>query len=394
MKVLLISPYHGGSHRAWAEGYARSSRHEVRLLTMPGQLWKWRMHGSAVHLARQFLNIEWQPDLILADDMLDLAAFLALTRARTGGLPALLYMHENQLTYPLPADPNRGPMRRNLGVRERQYVLINWKSMLAADAIWFNSRFHLESWFTALPVFLNHYPDYPELETIPILRDRSEVVPLGIDLARFGDPAARPEAGRQESAAPPLILWNQRWEFDKNPAAFFAVLSQVKAAGHRFRLAICGENFQNQPEPFLQGQIEFAGELIHFGFAEESAYRKLLAAADIVISTARHEFFGISIIEAIYQGAFPILPHRLSYPELIPAPFHARCLYQKKKELLAHLRWALTEPDEARAVGSALAQAVAAFDWGLQAVQYDQKIVQIDRSHSPQRTKNYPPDPV
>ncbi|MBK9052142.1 MAG: DUF3524 domain-containing protein [Chloroflexi bacterium] len=46
MKLLLISPYHSGSHKAWAEGYARHSQHEVRLLTLPGQFWKWRLQGE------------------------------------------------------------------------------------------------------------------------------------------------------------------------------------------------------------------------------------------------------------------------------------------------------------------------------------------------------------
>ena len=53
MRVWLISPYHTGSHRAWAEGYARHSRHQVTLLTMTGQLWKWRMLGAAVEMAAQ-----------------------------------------------------------------------------------------------------------------------------------------------------------------------------------------------------------------------------------------------------------------------------------------------------------------------------------------------------
>jgi len=34
-RILLLSPYHGGSHRAWAEGYAHASAHAVELLTLP-----------------------------------------------------------------------------------------------------------------------------------------------------------------------------------------------------------------------------------------------------------------------------------------------------------------------------------------------------------------------
>jgi hypothetical protein len=50
MKILLIEPYHTGSHAAWASGFATHSRHFVSTLTLPGRFWKWRMHGAAVTL--------------------------------------------------------------------------------------------------------------------------------------------------------------------------------------------------------------------------------------------------------------------------------------------------------------------------------------------------------
>ena len=42
---------------------------------MKGQFWKWRMHGGAVTLAKQFKNKNYKPDLILSTDMLDLSTF-------------------------------------------------------------------------------------------------------------------------------------------------------------------------------------------------------------------------------------------------------------------------------------------------------------------------------
>ena len=39
---------------------------------------------------------------------------------------------------------------------------------------------------------------------------------------------------------------------------------------------------------------------------------------DVVVSTADHEFFGIAVCEAVWAGAIPIVPNRLSYVELFP----------------------------------------------------------------------------
>src|SRR5512135_1402358 len=97
MKVLLLEPYYTGSHAAWADGYAAHSRHQVAVLGLPGRFWKWRMHGGAVTLAREFMGMDFAPDLLLATDMLDLTTFLALTRARTHAVPTAIYFHENQL---------------------------------------------------------------------------------------------------------------------------------------------------------------------------------------------------------------------------------------------------------------------------------------------------------
>ena len=373
MRILLISPYHGGSHQAWAEGYQQHSTHDVTLLTLPARFWKWRMHGGAVTLAREWLAGETQPqpDLLLATDLLDLTTFLALTRTRTAGVPAVLYMHENQLTYPLPDDPSKGPMRRQLGERDRHYAFINVASMLAADRVTFNSRYHLETFFEALPPFLRHYPEYNELQSVELLRGRSNVLAVGINLARLNPPPA------PTSSKPPLILWNQRLEFDKNPEQFMAILMQLATENIPFRVALCGERFGRAADEWEEG-VEMLGErVIHNGYANEDEYRRLLWEADITFSTAAHEYFGISILEAIYARTFPLLPARLSYPEIIPARFHADCLYRGRADLLARLRRALINPAAARAVAADLADAAAGYDWSLIAPLYDQEFASL-----------------
>ena len=58
-----------------------------------------------------------------------------------------------------------------------------------------------------------------------------------------------------------------------------------------------------------------------------------LRQADVFVSTARHEFFGIATAEAIAGGCFPLLPDRLAYPELVGG--RSEFLYDGTPESLA-----------------------------------------------------------
>ncbi|MCH6560361.1 DUF3524 domain-containing protein, partial [candidate division KSB1 bacterium] len=46
MNILILEPYFTGSHKAWAQGYQKQSKHRVEILSLPGNFWKWRMHGG------------------------------------------------------------------------------------------------------------------------------------------------------------------------------------------------------------------------------------------------------------------------------------------------------------------------------------------------------------
>ena len=123
-------------------------------------------------------------------------------------------------------------------------------------------------------------------------------------------------------------------------------------------MALCGEQFGKRPSVFDEASSRLSAQVVHVGFAEPEMYRKLLWEAAVTISTAHHEFFGISILEAIYCQTFPILPEGLSYPELIPDRFHEYCLYQEQVGLLKQLRWALGHGDATAVLAAELAEAV------------------------------------
>lgn len=379
MRILIISPFDGGSHHAWANGFKKYSQNDVTILSLPDRFWKWRMHGGSVTLARQFMNMvnsegdsSSLPDVILATDMLDLTTFLALTRAVTATIPTILFMHENQLTYPLPADPGKGPMRRQKGERDLHYAFINYASMLSANLVLFNSQYHSDAWFEELPRFLNHFPEYKELETVELIQSKSDVLPIGVEIEALLAPVAD-----RNPDDPPLILWNQRWEYDKNPDQFFKAIYAISQKELPFRLAVCGENFRQIPSEFNIARSQLSEYVVHWGYATKAEYRRLLQDAAITISTADHEYFGLSIVEAMACKTFPILPNRLSYPEIVPTSLHDRCLYTNFKQLLSHLEWSLVNETERSAVASLLAIDMKQYNWPLVAGSYDTRISQI-----------------
>jgi glycosyltransferase involved in cell wall biosynthesis len=355
MEIWLLEPYYTGSHQAWADGYRTHSRHDVRLVTMPGRFWKWRMQGGAVTLARQVQQLGGRPDAILASDMVNLPTFLGLAGEQLATVPIALYFHENQLTYPLQPGEKR----------DLHYGFINFASALRADAVYFNSAYHRQAFFDELPRLLKHFPDFNELWAVDAIRARASVLPLGLNLIPFDDQRpAQAQAGR------PLLVWNHRWEYDKAPELFFATVRALAAEGLDFGLILLGESFRNRPDEFLAIREALPERIVHFGYAPDRAtYARLLWQGDVVVSTAIHEFFGAAVVEACYCGCFPILPNRLAYPELIPAQHADACLYGDYDGLVERLREAILHIDRVRAWS--LRAEMAQFDWQVMAPRYD-----------------------
>lgn len=358
-KILLIEPFFAGSHRQWAESLQQHSHHELRLLTLRGKYWKWRMYGGAVELAKRFLEMDWQPDLLLVTDMLDVATFLGLTRRATAHLPVALYFHENQLTYPWSPDDADAGSESAL-----QYAFINYSAALAADVVCFNSDYHHRSFLGALPDFLGRYPDVRGLHNLAALQAKSRSLYLGLGLQLF-DPFRLAAPPTEE----PVVLWNHRWEFDKDPDAFFALLYRLDEEGIPFRLVVLGESYARSPKVFEEARLRLRHRILHFGYAASfSEYARWLCTADVLLVTNRQDFFGASIVEAIYCGAWPILPRRLSYPELVE---EESCFYDSEEEAYTKLKKAVLGVVAIRESKGKRAAWVSRFDWRQQINAYD-----------------------
>ena len=141
-------------------------------------------------------------------------------------------------------------------------------------------------------------------------------------------------------------------------------------------MAVAGENVRQAPDEFLAARERLGGRVVHWGYLpDRQAYEHLLRQADLVISTADHEFFGVSVLEAISAGAFPLLPQRLSYPELIPAALHPACLYRDEDDLFGKAVQRLRLPR--RAPPSLVAHVRGQYGWAAVAPRYDDLLGEI-----------------
>ncbi|MFH1372882.1 MAG: DUF3524 domain-containing protein [bacterium] len=302
MHILALEPFYGGSHQVFLDSWIERSEHQWTLLTLPATKWKWLMRHSAATFAEE-VERRWNQgerwDLVFCTDMLNLAEFRGLADREVARLPSVIYFHENQFTYPV----------RREHERDFHFAMTNLTSALAADQVWFNSAYHRDDFLEAAGVFLKRMPDRQLPGAIAAIRAKTQVHPPGIV----------PFPPRQRRDPGPLrIVWSARWEHDKGPDVFFAAVQMLAESGCDFRLSVLGEQFAEIPPVFEQARRQLRLQIAHWGYVESGdEYREILTHSDVVVSTAGHEFFGIAIVEAMAAGAYPLLPSRLSYPELL-----------------------------------------------------------------------------
>jgi glycosyltransferase involved in cell wall biosynthesis len=353
LKILFLEPFFGGSHKDFALGFSSHSSHDVDLVTLPDRFWKWRMRGASLYFINQIKNLA-QYDLIFTTDMMNLTDFMAL--AGRDCPPIVMYFHENQLSYPL------GPNQK----RDFALGFSNIVSAAAADRVLFNSHYHFEAFLKAARLQVMQMPDYRPDWIIDGLEKKNRVLYPG---CRFG---AAPLIVKKSPLDKPLIIWNHRWDYDKNPDLFFDVLGALKKKGIGFYLALLGEQYQRIPEVFKTAKERFKEEILVYGYLESrEEYRSWLSKGSVVISTAIQENFGISVVEAVRHGCFPLLPNRLSYPEIMPEKFHDDILFNSPLDLREKLENVLQDPDRFYPMRQSLSDYTIRFSWEILSKQYD-----------------------
>jgi len=326
LSVLVLEPYYGGSHRAVLDALVPALDATCDLITLPARKWKWRMRGAAITMAAETRRLHAEGhrwDLVYASTFLNLAEFLGLAGDAVAGVPSAVYFHENQLLYP----------NRHVAEWDLQFPLTNVTSALAADACLFNTRWNLEGFLAEIPGFLRQFPDHVPGGVAEAIAPKSSVLAPPFDPAPFDDVA--PTRGVR-----PRIVWPHRWEHDKAPESFFAAVTALAREDLDFEVAIAGQSFRETEDAMAEAARALGDRLVHLGEPEgRGAYAALLSSADVAVSTATNEFFGLAMLEACYAGATPVVPDRLAYPELYPAAFR----YGSHEALVALLRSLLLE---------------------------------------------------
>jgi glycosyltransferase involved in cell wall biosynthesis len=366
LRILALNAFHGGSHRAFLDGWSQRSRHDFTTLTLPGTKWKWRARHSAVWFAEQLrkssadASTSLEADVLFCTDMLNQAEFLGLCPEPIRRMPRIVYFHENQLTYP----------NRDNDDRDLHLAYSNITTALAADAVWFNSDYHRREFLRAAREFLRRMPDRRQPELIDQIEQKSEVQSPGISLISPAEEVRPP--------GPLRIVWVSRWEHDKRPDIFFAALRLLVNRRIDFHVSVLGESYRHSPPCFVDAHEWLGNRVKHWGFAEtRTDYEAVLRASDVVVSTAEHEFFGIAILEAASAGCVPLVPRNLAYPETLGAEhpwFHDNspesvAAQLQKLAVTGGNRTAMTpEPNVSR------------FEWTQRAVEMDQRVEELLRS--------------
>ncbi|MCA9192429.1 MAG: DUF3524 domain-containing protein, partial [Planctomycetales bacterium] len=304
-EVLVIEPFGGGSHRSLYQQWSACSQHRFVTWELPAVHWKWRCRHAGLTFAERAKDTRQQLssiELVFCSSMLNVAEWRGLAPTTIAGVPHICYFHENQLTYPL--TPGEKP--------DYHIGYSNILNLLAAEYCWFNSQYHLDEFRLAADNWLTRMPDFGHRAAVAKAFERAKVIPPGIS----GPNLTNTMDSTLPSQRTGCLGWVSRWEHDKQPEQFVRCVEKLDASGCEFSLILLGQNYAADKH-FQYLNSRFGHRILHAGFVEDrDQYWKLLSQVDFVVSAAKHEFFGLGVIEAVSAGAIPILPRRLAYPEV------------------------------------------------------------------------------
>ena len=316
-RILLISAYPAQSHRYWQRQFEAilGPVADITALTLPARYYSWRHQGSAL----SFLDPTHQRilkqnfDRVVCTSACNLCELRGLN-PQLSRYPNLVYFHENQFAF---------PGKQNLtALRTMQVTEIY--TALAADQLAFNSKFNADSFLDGAAELLKQLPDEVPGHLLDTIAQKLTILPVPLSIPETVHSSLNSSATTMTKRPNGYlrVLWNHRWEDDKGLDLLAAIIEQSHRQALPVHFVIGGPRHPKAATAF-QKQIAPFSNLVSIlpYFPDHRHYLVEVSRCHAVLSTAKHEFQGIAVMEAALMGLYPVVPNHLVYPEYIPSKY-------------------------------------------------------------------------
>lgn len=349
LNVFYPEPYEHKSIGNWAR---QLLQHIPAIKKIPVADPKLSLKRSYIENGVEYVNwfkktfYDHEIDLMIMSEALNYAPLFTINREYFKALPTVMFIHCTELDF--------NPLIRSASSM--------WGELGALSLV---DRVHFFSDFSRR-ITLERAKEFLSTALLDKIADKSVVFPLPMHLRDLDSLSIT-----RIVSDTPTIVYNHRLDPDKGYLIFLNALDEIHNRGIDFRLYLCGEPSSSKREPLVQAYLQrWGNKVVHYGLVKDrTSYATMLFAADIVVNSSE-EVMGISMCEAAYCGAWPIVFNEGA----LPAIFSTDCdTYNTTEELIQVLEKRLKMPiEQLRAMKLVAKRRVEDFDWQVQTDKYKQ----------------------